>query len=748
MYKPMIRTRGEPSGGTWAALAMALCAASLIAASGAQGAGDRRSVLVADRAQYAAAVESLKPGDTIVLADGEWRDFQIVFAGRGTERQPITLTAQTPGQAILTGRSNLRMAGEHLHVSNLVFRDGWSPTGEVVSFRRSREQRADHSRVSGVVIDGYSNPDRSQSDHWVAMYGHHNRFDHGHLTGKSNAGATLVVVRDEEQGLDNRHRIDHNWFGPRPNLGSNGGETIRVGTSHDSLSDSHTVVEDNWFERCDGEVEIVSNKSGANVYRRNVFFESRGALVLRHGDGNLVESNVFLGGGKPHTGGIRVINRRQTVRNNYLEGLAGEGFASALSVMYGVPDSPLNRYVQVDGAAIENNTFVGVRSILLGAGKDAERSLAPANSRIARNLIVGTDDPIKVLGDMSGIAFEGNLQSPAATPATDGGFASRRLATTRAPTGLLVVDPPGGAGAGRDLRPIPRERVGVPWYPKDPRQPALDSGALRQVRPGEDTLTAAVAAAQGGDRLRLAPGRYAVSQVLTLDRPLTVMGPAQGAAEISFSRPVLFEIGPGGALKLDRVTVSGTHAPDQAGNAVIRTRPGSGAANYALVLERARFSDMTVNRGFDVVSMGKDTMAGSITLRSVEVDGLSGSVIDAAAETDDRGTYNAESIVIEDSRFSRVGAAAVDLYRGGTDESTFGPKIAIRGSRFDRVGRQGGTSLRLHGVQRAELDGNRFEDSGAVRFVRTVGEPVLLASDNRFVGTPGIQSDVPAGAIR
>ncbi len=31
----------------------------------------------------------------------------------------------------------------------------------------------------------------------------------------------------------------------------------------------------------DGEVEIISNRSGGNVYRRNVFFESRGTLTLR-----------------------------------------------------------------------------------------------------------------------------------------------------------------------------------------------------------------------------------------------------------------------------------------------------------------------------------------------------------------------------------------------------------------------------------------------------------------------------------
>lgn len=724
-----------------------VCAALLIAAATvAVGvrAEPARDIRIRNQQEFATALPGLKPGDRVVLADGEWRDFQILLTGKGRPGRPITLTAQTPGKVILSGQSNLRLAGEYLLVSNLVFRDGWSPTGEVVSFRRSRDARANHSRVTGVVIDRYNQPDRGQSDHWVALYGRDNRFDHNHLAGKRNAGTTLVVVRDPQQGLDNRHRIDHNWFGPRPNLGSNGGETIRVGTSHDSQSDSHTVVEHNWFERCDGEVEVVSNKSGGNVYRGNVFFRSRGALVLRHGDGNRVEDNVFLGGDEPHTGGIRVINRNQTVRNNYLEGLAGDGFASALSVMYGVPDSPLNRYVQVDNAVIENNTFVSARSLFLGAGMDAERSAAPVNSRFAGNLIVNEAgvDPLRAQGDLSGIAFTNNVQSPVVSAGFARGVEAREVAMTRAASGLLLPSGLEGVGARRDLRPIGRDEVGVPWYPKQAPAATLDSGVRRDVAPGEDTLTAAVAAAGAGDRLQLGNGQYMVNQVLALGRPLTVEGPAQGEAVIAFSRPTLFQIEPGGALRLKRLTVSGKAAPDEVGNAVIRTRPGSGAANYTLVIEDSRIADLTVNRGFDVIATGKATLAERIALRGVTVEDISGAVIAAAAETDDRGTYNAEQVEIERSVFRRIGGPAIDLYRGGSDESTFGPKLRVAGSTFERVGKAGGASLRLHGVQRTELDGNRFVDSAAVRFERTVGEPVWIATGNDFIGTPPIPSDL------
>lgn len=699
------------------------------------------SALVRTPAEFASAVTRLEPGDTLTLADGEWRDFQIVFTGHGVTDRPITLTAQTPGKVILTGRSNLGMAGEHLVVSNLVFRDGWSPTGEVLSFRKSRTERATFSRVTGVVIDGFSKPDRTESDNWVALYGHHNRFDHNQLTGKTNAGTTLVVIRDAEQGLENRHAIDHNYFGRRPVLGSNGGETIRVGTSHDSASNSFTTVSENWFEHCAGEVEIISNKSGGNVYRGNVFFESQGAMVLRHGDGNLVEDNVFLGGGLPNTGGVRVINRRNTVRNNYMEGLAGTNFGSALTIMYGVPNSPLNRYVQVDGAVVENNTLVDTREMSFGAGMDGERSAPPINSRFASNLIVNRDgrDPILVQGDMRGIAFVGNIQSPTATTALPD-IAGRKVTLERAPGGLLMPKSLKGVGVRRDLTFVPRSDTGVSWYPKAAPVAALDSGSVFNAAPGEDTLTRAIAKAKSGDRVELQAGVYIVNQVIGLDRAVTVQGPAKGRAEIQFARPTLFEIASGGALRLSRVTISGVLAPDVAGAAVIRA--GQGAAGYQLIVEDSAFQDLTVNRSFNVFSAAPSSMADRIRLERVTVERATGSVLAAHTETADLGAYNAEVVEIVDSTFRDVTGPVLDLYRGGTDESTFGPRLTLTGSTFERSGRDAG-AIKLYGVQRTEARGNRFVDSGAPTFFRRVGYPVLVWSGNDLEGTPALVSNVP-----
>ena len=101
------------------------------------------------------------------------------------------------------------------------------------------------------------------------------------------------------------------------------------------------------FKHCNGEPEIITSKSSNNIYRYNLFFESEGALTLRHGNATHVYGNYFIGNNLRRTGGIRVIGEDHEICRNYFHGLAGAGALSALCVMNGVPNSPLHGYYQV-----------------------------------------------------------------------------------------------------------------------------------------------------------------------------------------------------------------------------------------------------------------------------------------------------------------------------------------------------------------------------------------------------------------
>lgn len=705
--------------------------------------GLAETLLVGTQEEYENAVDALEPGDTIVLANGEWRDFEILFTGKGEPDNPITLTAETKGEVVITGQSNLRMAGEYLVVSGLVFRDGYTPTNTVISFRRTRGDLAYHSRVTETVIDRFNNPERQETDFWVMMYGKHNRFDHNHLVGKSNAGVTMAVRLDSEESQQNHHRIDHNYFGPRPVLGSNGGETLRIGTSQYSLTDSFTVVENNFFDRCDGELEIISIKSGRNTLRGNLFVESRGTLTFRHGNGNLVENNVFLGNGVDHTGGIRVINFDQVVRNNYLEGLTGHRFGGAFVVMNGVPDSPLNRYFQVDNAMIENNSIIDSDHIELAAGSDEERSATPVNSVFGSNLIHNEDgrNIITVHDDISGIDFRANaLNGVEDSPLSDG-FDNSGIELRRADNGLLypVDDALADVGVSRDLQVLDRTSTGVSWYPKPGADNRFGTGETIGIDPGLDSLTDAAAGASAGDVITMAPGEYLVTKTIVVDRPLTVQA-TEGAVTIEFERTALFELVDGGSLKLDGVTISGRAAPDVAGNSAIRTSRYSMLNNYMLVVENTTVEDLNTNHSFNFFTLAKHTFADRIEIADSSFTDVTGHILEMNRETEDLGLYNGEYVSITGSSFRNIEGAIADIYRGGTDESTFGPHFELRSSSLDSVGNgsrnKSEASVRLHGVQDTDIVDNEFVGSQPVRVTHIVGEPVTVMSRNRFDGTP------------
>ena len=695
--------------------------------------------VVESQEQYRAVLTQLAPGDSIILRDGIWNDFEIIFEGHGEPGLPITLRAETPGQVYITGQSNLALAGEYLLVQGLVFRDGYTPSQSVISFRKSKAALANNSRVTQTVIHNFTNPERFEADYWVAIYGKNNRFDHNHLEGKRNRGVTLAVRLDSDASRENYHRIDHNYFGPRPTLGSNGGETLRVGTSHFSRSNSFTTVENNYFDRCDGEVEIISSKSGSNVFRGNVFYESKGTLTLRHGHDNVVAQNVFFGNGVEHTGGIRVINRRQTVRDNYIEGVKGYRFGGALVVMNGVPNSPINRYDGVEDSTIESNSLINSDHIQLAAGSDAERSAVPVRTSFNRNLIVKTDNPsdvFTVYDDISGISFNDNVISGSKPPVATGFESRSEVNLIRADNGLQYPQSNDlqSVGVTRGIAVIDKASTGVDWYPKPEKSERFDTGRVVEITPGRDTLVDAVVEAGIGGIVVLAPGDYEVGKTIALDHAVTVR--SNGNAKITFERSSLFEIRDGGALKLSGVTISGENAPDYAGNSVIRTSRYSMLNNYEVVIDNSHFYDLDVNRFFDVLAGFKGTMADRITIVDSTFSEISGAVLKLDAETDDLGIYSADYVTITGSSFSNIQGPVAALYRGGTDESTFGPHFQMIDSQVTNVGNGGknksGASVLLHGVQVTEITRNKWDQSAPVVINHTVGEPRTRIVNNQF----------------
>ena len=99
---------------------------------------ETNNTLVSNVKELSEAIKNAKAGDNIVLKNGIYKDIEINFIGEGTKENPITLKAETSGEVFIEGVSNLEISGNYLVVDGLFFRNGHSPTKNVIAFRTSK----------------------------------------------------------------------------------------------------------------------------------------------------------------------------------------------------------------------------------------------------------------------------------------------------------------------------------------------------------------------------------------------------------------------------------------------------------------------------------------------------------------------------------------------------------------------------------------------------------------------------------
>ena len=715
------------------------------------------AALVKNIDQFNEAVAKVKPGGEIVLADGIWRDVELIFKAKGLANKLIELKAQTPGKVIITGKSNLSFSGEYIVISGLVFKDGSTPTGEVISFKTSNDELANHSRITNTVIDNFSTIDRPMSDLWVAMYGKNNRFDHNSLVNKRNRGVTLAVRMNSEGSRKNNHIIEYNYFGPRQILGSNGGETLRIGTSHFSREYSNTTAQFNYFDRTNGEHEIISNKSSGNSLINNVFFETQGTLTMRHGHFTKVEGNYFLGNRKPNTGGIRIINESQSVSNNYMYGLTGKRLRGALVIMNGVPNSTPNRYDPVIDSSMNNNIVIDSDYIELGAGADEERSAPPSTSEFKGNIILGQSNltPFTLYDDMSGINFEGNYLNEEASTPIKSGFASTPYSVTvnkhgmKSPNQALLDK----INFGEVKLPVTKAETGASFYPKKESVITFMSGKQIPVPTGTNTILTALDASRAGDILVLENGgEYLLTKFAEIHHPITIMAKAGKKPIIRSQKPNFINIENGGALEVENLWFDGAESPDYKGNNIINTSSNSMNINYSLSVRNIKVTNLNVNGYFYFFKANAGTFADNIEILNSEFTNITGAILQLNREVDDLGVYSVENLVISGNTFTDIKEEVVTIYRGGTDESTFGPMVTVANNTLTNVGKgsthRSGASMYFHGVQKLNISNTTWDRSAPLSLFLTNGDPftqikniVMKDTDKIRANNKGYQTD-------
>ncbi|PKF60561.1 alginate lyase [Psychromonas sp. psych-6C06] len=337
-------------------------------------------------------LQTLKSGDTLILSPGRYQDLGIVEINADN----ITIKAEKPGQAWLTGLVQLVVKSNNVVIDGLVFTEG----GPAERFGALRLE-GDNNVLKNTTFKDFNHdyayqPDERRQEYpkylWISLWGKNAQLINNRFEAKYKRGTLIGVQKDET--ADN-HIIKHNLFySQKPNqynefaikeairYNGNSWEAIRVGDSKASQFPSKTLIEENLFVDMDGEREMISLKSGENIIRGNTIFNSASMISLRHGKANIVENNVILGNNKQLTGGMRIYDEDHVIRNNYIAGTRGS-------------EGDIKGNADVRGGIVLNTGIIDVangekldQSV---KGKELNKQWTPKNITITNNTIYDAD---------------------------------------------------------------------------------------------------------------------------------------------------------------------------------------------------------------------------------------------------------------------------------------------------------------------------------------------------------------------
>lgn len=335
-------------------------------------------------------LKNAKPGDVIEIPDGEYKNVILNVPSSGTEDKPITLKAKNPGKAVFKKESGLTVTGSYVHIEGLKFEE--CTKLQIIRFEPDTRYcvLSDCAVINSNPLNDDGTLDTKTTQKWVYIQGKYNKVTGCYFRGKNSVGQMVEIIRREAEA--DYHIVENCYFGDFKLNGGNGYETFRIGTSQQSLSGSYSILKGCFFEKCNGEGEAISIKSCNNTLINNTLYNTQGAIVLRHGNDNYIEGNLFIGGEKTsRPTGVRVIGEKHKVLNNYFYNLPET--STAVYIMDTNPNPLIHEYLEIKDIDVSNNTFINVdNALMLGeylpSDVNSSSKVIPPHGNVSNNAII------------------------------------------------------------------------------------------------------------------------------------------------------------------------------------------------------------------------------------------------------------------------------------------------------------------------------------------------------------------------
>jgi poly(beta-D-mannuronate) lyase len=310
----------------------------------------------------------IKAGDQILIANGTYTDWHIEINANGTAEKPIIIKPENKGSVVFTGLTRqtlFKLTGSYINIEGLTFKECvLEKNVQLIELKNSS-----NCRISNCDFTKSITKVQNTSLVMISGNGSHNVITKNNFT--SNKDSQDLQVRISKESNPQYTLISQNTFKDKERVSwknNNGGESIQIGQDPILLGNliSNTTVSANTFIRCNGEGEIISNKSSGNTYINNYFKDNDGELVMRGGHDCKIIGNTFEGG----TGGIRINGTGHQIIKNKLNHIT-----TAIRLMYGMAKGKTDTgfYIAASNCIIEHNLIKNASTaILIGDSKNAD----------------------------------------------------------------------------------------------------------------------------------------------------------------------------------------------------------------------------------------------------------------------------------------------------------------------------------------------------------------------------------------
>ncbi|WEA01136.1 polysaccharide lyase 6 family protein [Mucilaginibacter sp. SJ] len=348
------------------------------------------TVMVSSIADLQKAINQARPGDVILLVNGVYATTEdIIINEKGLPGKNITIAAQHPGAAEITGKGGFSLVGPAAYI---VIR------GFKFTHAASRAKTGAGTSFCRFTQNIFETPGDGED---LTIAGSDHEVDHNTFQNK-NAMGRFIAIRGQDKQIAERLHIHHNYFNNQASQGGkNGAEALQFGLSGFSLSSSNSIVEYNLFEKCEGENELISVKASAVTLRYNTIRDCPAQFTLRHGNKSLVYGNYFF-----DTPGLRIFGDDHLIYSNYFENCS-----SAIVIGNGdgeVADgAQLTSHDRPDRVLIAFNTLVNNKENIIQTAR--KNGMGATSITVANNIIEGGGPAATIAGPYPNAQWAGNI---------------------------------------------------------------------------------------------------------------------------------------------------------------------------------------------------------------------------------------------------------------------------------------------------------------------------------------------------